>query len=203
MKLSGQRPKTTPLLIATGILILTLLAGMVLVRASSPYRRYVSPPLPGGARYTFLYPRHLRAIHEEYGSKDDDPHNTTIDNYRLPTDKLTVTDRLSDALAALLLRAPGGRPIVDETIFCVVGHASPEADGRIRDSRVVRHESVANSAIQTLQVVDARTGWTIIVSYVDPTRSPGFDRDSALLSRSFRILAPGEEPPVGESADGR
>lgn len=198
MNKPGKFAKTIPLLIASGMLILALLVGVVAVRLSSPYRRYVSPPLPGGARYTFLYPAHLRGIHPanaSYLGPAGAVQAVRFNTVRNPSDTPSIMERLPDWLESTFNRSTGQYG-PNEEIFVFVSRSKPD-----NDSRTEERERVGDTETQFLEIMDTNIGWGIKILYQRQTGSPAFDRTATVIAKSVRVLRPGEEPPVGEKPD--
>lgn len=187
-KKPGRITKATQTWIAVGGLALVCLAGAAIVFAT-PYRRYVSPPLPGGVRYTFLYPRRLQWLQESGPDKWVGVQGVQIDAARPSSAKPTMVDLLCEGVNYLFPRRGLHPP---ERVFTRVIVAAPELDGSIRDRRREYPMWMGNQWLQTLNVVDAHTCLDIDVRFLG---GGTFKQDSTVLVQSFRILARGEEPP--------
>lgn len=192
--------KAAPIGITIGILILAYIIGGVVLYSAFPYRRYVSPPLSDGRRYTFLYPQRLRYVHELRPSKNTHTleQAVTINNLRTPSVNssadLSVSDLLSDWMTTVF--QPGGKHSQSE-IIVGVSPMAPDQKGQVRDTRKEEKGKVAGpfASFQSIIVEDAGSGRKINVIYSHEVDDAMFARDSAMLSRSFRVLAPGEAPP--------
>lgn len=226
MSQSPPSPITTPkkprrttfailLRIAVTVLALTILAGVILVRIQPPYRRYISPTFPDGARYTFLYPARLSVVHEDarYGGDwrpgSKGPHSVLINTDRIlrfghSVGQLSVSDCLAEWADSLL--HPRGYTAGD--LYTQVHTAAPGKDGHIRDVRSEKRTISGSQWFQAVRIVDSHTSWGVKIFHRGegpsiPNSTLGFNRDANVIARSLRVIAPGEAVPTGENPDSK
>lgn len=163
---------------------LTLLA---VQRRHIGYVRYVSPPLRDGTRYTVLYPAGW-TLH--VGSMSENGFLTPIE----------VTSRGHDTALIVWLKRCGLVPRgAVQSVWCYGYPLRVHRDSR-RDewrdyAKMVPHDSPFSPIIHYVTLFDVRSNGAFeLTDYVThPTAT--FRRDDAVITSSFRVLAPGGPTP--------
>jgi hypothetical protein len=147
-------------------------------------RRYVSPPLQGGTRYTFLYPNHMGVVREDpFGG---DPR--IAQSVRLGTTfkKRTFTDALRRWL-------PFPRRPKHGYVTIIAGPANARRGAQ--DSRKEQEWVHGSRRYRNLFVIDARSRLRVQL-YHEYSLRPAFTDEDRIVTSSFRLLRPGEAVPV-------
>ncbi len=167
------------------VAIATMLGTVVLVASwnkPSGYRRYVSPPLPDGTRYTLLYPAAL------------EPTNRTARS-------VNFYKREQTFLASVVQIVPflfGTRRAPERSEFLTVIHGPlKDRESSLPSSRQEIEGVGKHEAQREVRVVDARAKARFVLFHV--IRSQANDRHEVRISpavtHSFRILPPGVQTP--------
>lgn len=180
-------------LVAILLLALPLFAPQPAPRAS--YTRYVSPPLPDGTRFTFLYPSDL-ALEK---------------NARMPTGSSVQFSTPSPTLAssnfllteAAILRDTQPREAVSVMVMPRKGWKSypkmnlmnfPKMNLRRDYQRVEQYRLLSllhKVGNHGLDLYDARTQTWFLLDYSGTIKSGHYAAHNAAVIQSFRILPPG------------
>jgi hypothetical protein len=166
-----------------------------LLRPPPTYRRYVSPPLPDGTRYTFLYPRYYRY---SLGEKElGQPSNTlqmvrltTIDPAKGPPAE-PLLYRLMPHQLRWLLPWSDQNGLGDITVM--VGPA-PLHSGRVLSGRKDSSWNQAPEHHHDITITDAHSGLKLTM-YSMQTIPAHFAREDPVIAGSFRVLPPGTQVP--------
>lgn len=193
MPREATRPRRLPRLVIVALAFIAVaalvLALMTLTPPPTRYHRYVSPPLPDGTRYTFLYPAHLRPM-----------------SGRPRTEFIAISDGSITAgpflRVTLWLRRFIQRPTGYEMLSTQVLPSPPPSThwrrlgsaGREQERREIQ-ESRSGMNIHVLLVSDAHSQHRFIFDHNASGRTAAFRRDDATIIHSFRVLAPGEKAP--------
>lgn len=149
-------------------------------RAQGPaYKRFVSPPLADGTRYTFLYPARYNSV-SGIGTNalllDDE------------TRRLTLLDRIRQYI-------PLG-PVRATLAGLRAGEITVQVD-HPRQKRANSRTEIKESRRRFISIEDARSRSYFFVSHInyfsEPTR---FDAESKVFSQSFQILPRGAPIPA-------
>jgi len=186
MRSSKGRIGRPPLLwlIAT----VTALGAVVLVawwNTPSAYRRYVSPPLPDGTRYTLLYPATL------------EPTNWTPRSVNFHKPEETFAASVVKIVPLLL----GARPAPERSEYLTVLHGPlKDRESGLPDSRQ-EVELVGGAGrhhgSRAVHIVDARARARFVLHHVisGQANDPRAIRVGPAVARSFRVLPPGATAP--------
>jgi hypothetical protein len=148
------------------------------------YKRFVSRPLPGGTRYTFLYPAHLQNLQENgKGASPEVIASATV--WTMNRTAPTLWDELQRRLG---FSVPSPAESVSVVVFPV--HPRPLRDRRT-DARWERMDDRRHN----LYLVDARTGLQFSLYHDAPSEAAAsFEAHDRVIARSFRVLPPGAAP---------
>ncbi len=162
---------TTAILI--GIAVIAVAAITIPREPAISFRRYTSPPLPDGSRYTFLYPSHLKAVQEGY-------------------------NRGAGVVQSVQL-LPGGWGLMPSSatnhgsITVVVGSLA-SMGGQIPQQRKDGYEVIGNESRHDIYLADTRSGMRLRLYHSQSLTL--FSATDPAVSKSFRLLLPGELPPT-------
>jgi hypothetical protein len=164
-------------------LILVLVYQVAVKIVNHDYRRYVSPPLPDGTRYTFLYPKYLKAVRANwFGHSFGMMDSVHIDSGQ---ETFTLLDRL---------RAWVGIPYQPRDGFAqvIVGRMAPRFGTSRRETMSTSSTENAHDVI----LIDGRSHLRLWLTYREESHPDQFARDSPVVARSFCVLPPGAPIPA-------
>ena len=167
-----------------GAALAGLVAAAVLLRlppAPSHFRRYVSPPLPDGTRYTFLYPLYLDNVRSGWLNGYSVIASVRIDNGE---ESPTTGDRLRRLLGLPIPLPHRG----DVTV--VVGAVGPRYMNRPE-----AQWQGADGSHHTASFVDTRSHMRFLLLHEGQFYPRLFKQDDPVVIRSFRVLPPGAATP--------
>ena len=165
--------KLTPLALAASLLLLALGLGGT---RDGVAKRYLSPPLPDGSRYTFVYPQTMKVRWSDTAGcflQEDGQSPSAIARLRAPLPGRRNKNQL------LIER--------DEIRVSVAQQNPPYENSRA---------NVVGARVQYLSIQDVRSRTYFFVQHNGYRSNPhDFRGTSATLNESFRILKPGENAP--------
>jgi hypothetical protein len=173
----------------------TLAVGILLAwRNSTPaYKRYLSPPLPDGSRYTFLYPVNSRV--NEIGGHSTD--GASMDGARSYMDGVRVDSKvekktfLTQFLALLGMQKPSQR------FGILVSLLAPSKPGDLHRKRRDEWSTEKGVHYHSMYLPAASAGLVLELLNWEVSPPPAlFRQTDAVVSSSFRLLPPGTSPPA-------
>ena len=173
---------------ALAALVLLLVAGVVWRNGREVYLRYMSPPLPDGTRYTFLYPARMSV---SMFQPRPNLWAITLDSYAA-----TQPSPFKRLLVTFHLRAP------DEQLSELINvgdklnvEVSPPQTQGFNKANTRRH--TANNYLGKVGILDARTKRYFRLSHLagGTEHRERFQREDKIICQSFRLLPPGASVP--------
>ncbi len=152
-----------------------------------PYKRYTSPPLPDGTRYTFLYPRYF---HHTLGVKELGQPSDTLQQMGVDAMLFPGPPTLLDRLIQLI---PWRHQSGFGRINVMVGLATPRS-GRVLSVRKDSYWKRSPEQHHDITIIDARSGLKLTM-YSFQNVPSHFAEEDPVISRSFRVIPPGTQPP--------
>jgi len=169
------------LLLAAVVVVLVLLGIWSSVRPPS-YRRFVSPPLPDGSRYTFLYPAHLENMAQGAGGSPEVRSSVSV---YTANQSLSEWDVLRKRVG---FRVPS--PGENVTVVVIPLKRAPRSSDR-RSQRLAGGGRLRHNEY----LIDARTKTQLNLYHDCPADAAAqFDAHNPTIVRSFQLLPPGVEP---------
>lgn len=182
-------------LLAGALIAVAVLAIWLTVSRPPSYRRYVSPPLPDGSRYTFLYPAHMEDVAEGGGNPSPGVvQNVTVHNREQSE---TTWDRLRRGVG---LRVMSRGEHVD--VLPVQLSLDPRGrfygvkDGRARDRRWSDQWARGGLVGHSEYLEVKRLKMRFYLRHGAPANAEAqFRRHNATVAQSLQVLAPRAEVP--------
>jgi hypothetical protein len=172
----------------------------------APYRRYVSPPLPDGTRFTFRYPASLGSPHvttthpvtqggrlfvlDVTVSRPPDPRR----RYPFLRPLFPANDPEEVQMSIADDPLPGARP-TPHSAGTVTKAAGSPPDRFVRSSTEEGEESYGSHEVD-LRNFRTDVECELVHMYLGPGARQGFDRHDAAIASSFQALPPGTPVPV-------
>lgn len=176
-------------LLATIILLLAALT-MVWLRRPAEFKRYVSPPLPDGTRYTFVYPRRMTQIVPSRIHKQPPPIITSVLGGVYIDDVFTAAPSgFQKWLNGLLKRSNS----FEVSYVSVAVHSAFDASVPPRRE----DKTVSSSFLSRLvQLEDRRTRQRFwLACSVPSVQHEQAEQETKTIADSFRVLRPGKAVP--------
>ena len=160
------------------------------------FRRYTSPPLPDGTRYTFLYPSYFANVHPGWLDSDHQFRSVRIDC--IGTKPFPWIAAPGQAPVAYYIHGKQGAawPAPHEE-FCsvVVGKAAPPFWQGPRPLEIDRQWIGEYGSHHDFSIKDAHTHYRFEVIHEDRYTPALFRQTDPVIVASFRILPPGASAP--------
>ena len=156
------------------------------------FRRYTSPPLPDGTRYTFLYPSYYAKIHRGWLDSDHQFGSVRIDC--IGTKPVPWIASPGQAPISYYIHGKQGATwLAPHEEFCsvVVGNAAPPFWQGPHPLKIDHQWIGENGSHHDFSINDAHTRYRFEVIHEDRYTPTLFRQTDPLIARSFRVLLPG------------
>ncbi len=166
------------LIVALVVAFSVLFFAVIVSERNNASERFVSAPLTDGSRYTFLYPQQMKL------------RSGTDTNCFLQED-----DPTPGVMAQLRSMLPGRR----NKSLMLAGLSRDEIRVAVAEQKPPFHDSKNNTISkrnQYISIEDAKSQTYFFVEYhCYSANEERFKTQSEILAQSFRVLAPGQQPP--------
>ncbi len=150
-------------------LVLACVESVVLWNGRDKYLRYVSPPLPDGTRYTFLYAAQLSII------------------THMPSDGSDISFAITDPRSAIFFQAASSPQCTDINIQVGGKNSGTYGDGRDDKKDLYSH-------FRHIRQMHSLNQFFLWHRSCDNEEQP-FEREDEVFNKSFQILPPGSPVP--------